>query len=168
MTTARSSEEISTNFREAMARLAAGVTVVTTWIDNRPWGLTVSACCSVSMNPPLLLVCLGSKLSSTASILEQECFGVNLVTVEHEAVARKASTPGTPKFLEEFVADKGAPTPAIEEALAYVHCNMHSAIRVGDHTIVIGLVQDVRLGEMGPPLLYFHRQYGSFEHIGPR
>jgi flavin reductase ActVB len=69
-------------FRAAMSRLAAGVVMVSCHVDEKPWGLTVSACCSVSMDPPLLLVSLGSETASARAIGETGRFGVALAHID--------------------------------------------------------------------------------------
>ena len=67
------------SFREAMGRLAAGVVMVTCSVDGRPWGLTVTACCSVSIEPPLLLVSLGRESSTASAVRRTGSFGVSLL-----------------------------------------------------------------------------------------
>jgi flavin reductase ActVB len=146
--------------REAMSRLAGGVTVITTWVEGRPWGTTVSSCCSLSMQPPLLLVCLANRSLSTRSILGQESFGVNILHSAQADVARSAAAAGRPKFLDDLVVpDAEAASPALRGALAWIHCELYNAVVVGDHTIVIGEVSDVALGASLDPLIYFDREF---------
>ncbi|NHM31358.1 flavin reductase family protein [Neobacillus terrae] len=156
-------EHVTDLFKEAMGRLAAGVTVVTTEIDGRPWGVTVSACCSISMSPPLMLVSLFTSNASSVAIKEQQRFGVSLLTNDQTDVAKAGAKPGTPKFFEEFVDfDSFGKTHMVKDALAHVHCKVDQVVEAGDHTIFIGRVEHVSLGELKDPLLYFHREFGSF------
>jgi flavin reductase ActVB len=159
-TVAHHHETMRTGLREAMSSLPGGIVVVTTWIAGRPWGTTVSSCCSLSMHPPLLLVCLENGVTSTRTILEQGCFGVNLLGNDQEEVALRTSKRGEPKFLDDLVvAESVMGTPSIRAALASIHCELYNAVEVGDHTIVIGQVDDVELGPTRPPLLYFNRRF---------
>ncbi|WP_046178127.1 flavin reductase family protein [Domibacillus tundrae] len=156
-------QQVSELFKEAMGRLAAGVTLVTTEIEGRPWGLTVSACCSVSMEPPLLLVSLLTKNASTEAIKKQRRFGVSLLASDQTAAAKAGAKAGAPKFFEEFVeSDPIGKTYVVKDALAHVHCQVENVVEAGDHTIFIGLVEHVTAGDLKQPLLYFHRQFGSF------
>lgn len=156
-------EQVTELFKESMGRLSAGVTVVTTEIDGRPWGLTVSACCSISMSPPLLLVSLFTNNASSVAIKEQQRFGVSLLSNNQIEVAKAGSKPGTPKFFEEFTDfDPNGKTHMVKDALTHIHCKVDQVVEAGDHTIFIGLVEHVTMGELKDPLLYFHRQFGSF------
>ena len=85
--------------KEAMARLAAGVVLVTNWVEGRPWGVTVSSCTSLSMHPPLILVCLAEGAVSTKAIMEQQSFGVSILTGDQIDIANRGAAPGKPKFI---------------------------------------------------------------------
>ncbi|MDQ0217395.1 flavin reductase [Peribacillus cavernae] len=150
-------------FKEAMGRLATGVTVVTSEVDGRPWGVTVSACCSISMDPPLLLISLFTKNASTEAIKEQQRFGVSILSKDQTKVAKAGAKPGTPKFFEEFTDfDHDGKTHMVKDALTHIHCKVDNVVAAGDHTIFIGLVEHVTIGEFTQPLLHFHRQFGIF------
>jgi flavin reductase ActVB len=156
-------EDVVGLFKESMGRLAAGVTLVTTEIDGRPWGLTVSACCSISMEPPLLLISLFTKAASTEAIMKQQHFGVSLLSEDQIAVANAGSKPGVPKYFEDFVdSDSIGKTHRVKGASAHIHCKVDQVVVAGDHTLFIGLVEHVHIAELKQPLLYFHRQFGSF------
>jgi flavin reductase ActVB len=157
---AQHATKMAGGLREAMSRLPGGIVVVTTWISSRPWGLTVSSCCSLSMQPPLLLICLQNGSQSTKAILEQGCFGVSVLATDQVEVARQVAMPGKPKFIDDLVipeAEMG--TPALKGALASIHCELYNALVVGDHTILIGEVGEVVLGRLREPLVYFHREF---------
>ena len=94
--------EVVDRFRAAMSRLAAGVVMVTCHVGDKPWGLTVSACCSVSMDPPLLLVSLGGETASARAIGETGRFGVALLGDHLLDVARFGSLRGNAKFVEDY------------------------------------------------------------------
>jgi flavin reductase (DIM6/NTAB) family NADH-FMN oxidoreductase RutF len=150
-------------FRAAMSRLAAGVVMVTCHVGGKPWGLTVSACCSVSMSPPLLLVSLGASTTSTGAIQESGEFGVSLLGQSLIDVARFGSAPGQPKFVEDYC--DGCPeisrSPVVAGALAHVDCRLERHVPAGDHVLLIGEVRNVVVtdDENEGPLVYHRRSY---------
>ncbi|MCL6445301.1 MAG: flavin reductase family protein [Alicyclobacillus sp.] len=151
------------SFKEAMGRLASGVSVVTTEVDGRPWGLTVSACCSISMAPPLILVSLATNTVSARAILEQGKFGVSILAEDQLDVGRAGSKAGAPKFFDEYVEQHEFSVYGVENALAQICCTVYQSVVAGDHTIFLGNVESVKLGEFRQPLLYFNR---SFRELG--
>lgn len=149
------------DFTEAMSGLATGVVLVTSWVDGRPWGMTVSAVASVSADPPTILVSLGSETVSARAIAASGGFGVGILGARHRALARLASEPGAPRFLEPF-SEPSAPeagSPVVKGALAHLDCSVASRIVVADHTVFFGHVRAVRLADADEPLLYFRRAY---------
>ncbi|MEE3956052.1 flavin reductase family protein [Peribacillus frigoritolerans] len=154
--------EVKDRFRESMGRLATGVTIVMTEIDGRPWGLTVSACCSISMEPPLILVSLATKAASTQVIINNNRFSVSVLAEDQVEVAKSGAKAGAPKFFEDFVESKDNINYDVTNALANIHCKVENVVTAGDHTIFIGLVENVELGESKSPLLHFNRQFGEF------
>jgi flavin reductase ActVB len=157
---ARHRATMQQGLREAMSRVAGAVVVVTTTVAGRPWGVTVSSCCPLSMDPPLLLVCLANKAVSTKAIMEQSCFGLNILAADQIEIARRTSAVGVPKFIDDIVREEiEMGTPLINGSLAAVHCELYNALVVGDHTILIGHVDAVEVGTFREPLLYFRREF---------
>lgn len=159
-------------FKASMSRLASSVVIVTCFVGGRPWGLTVSACCSVSAEPPMLLVSLAQATASAAAIREQRRFGVSILGAAGLHVARAGSASGAPKFIEEFcspgdgTAAGDPPPPAVEGALAHLDCEVAEAFDVSDHVIFVGRVTRVRghvaaaASEPSPaPLIHFGREF---------
>lgn len=164
--------EVEFDFREAMGRLASGVVMVTTIVDGIPWGMTVSACCSVSMNPQLLLVSLATQTKSASVIQEHKYFGVSILGANSIEVARFGSAPAQPKFIPQFCGVNEGPlnlSPAVRGSLAHLDCALESTIIVGDHILLIGKVHSVRSiikdPAMDSPLLYFRREYFSLGRL---
>jgi flavin reductase (DIM6/NTAB) family NADH-FMN oxidoreductase RutF len=157
------SEELVAGFRGAMGRLAAGVVMVTTLIDERPWGLTVSACCSISMAPPMLLVSLGDTTASARAIEKYGYFGVSILGEGLIDAARFGAARGAPKFVEQlcdFEGREGSKTPAIAGAIAHVDCRVARALPVADHVLFIGRVEAVLPGpSREEPLVYHDRRW---------
>jgi len=154
--------ELKDKFRESMGRLATGVSIVMTEIDGRPWGLTVSTCCSVSMEPPLILISLATKAASTQAIINNDCFSVSVLAEDQIEVAKAGAKAGAPKFFEDFAESQDNFNYDVKDSLASIHCKVEKVVEAGDHTIFIGLVENVVLGESKSPLLHFNRQFGAF------
>lgn len=155
---------VAAGFREAMGCLASGVVMVTCHVDGRPWGLTVSACCSVSVEPPLLLVSLSEQTASAQAIAAGGRFGVSILGEALIDVARFGSAKGQPKFVSRFVRDDGdgpgaSVTPAVANALAHIDCAVVQSVRAGDHVIFIGSVASVIAFPGDRPLVYYARGY---------
>ncbi|MBI4259701.1 MAG: flavin reductase family protein [Actinobacteria bacterium] len=152
------------DFREVMAALPGGVTLVTALdADGTPRGLTCTAVCSVSAEPPLLLACLDRGSRTLAAIREAGAFAVNVLGAEGLDLARRFSEPSDDKF--EGVAWSpggsagGAPLIGAGAALGHAECTVQGLIEAGDHWIVIGLIEAGGTAGRGPALLYHRRRY---------
>ena len=161
----RESTPIS-GFVDAMSAVASSVVLVTGWVGNRPWGMTVTAFASVSAEPPTVLVSLGSETTSAGAIKATRRFGVSILAEEQLAVARLGSEPGAAKFLESFVdaGDGSSDSPVVAGALAHLDCELSEAVQVADHTILFGRVHAARASHTGTPLLYHRRAYRTLGH----
>lgn len=150
-------------YREAMSRLAAGVVMVTCHVGGRPWGMTATACCSVSMAPPLIMVSLAHHTVSKSEIERSNRFGVSVLGSRGLEVARFAARPGEPKFIEEFcltgASARASATPVVRSAQAHVDCAVNQIHQAGDHTLFIGVVRAVVLHPADRPLVYHSRNY---------
>lgn len=147
------------DFRRVLGHFATGVTVLTTTdSDARPTGLTASAFCSVSLDPPLVLVCVDHKSQSYPALRERGRFAVNILRSEQEATSRRFATTRLDKFdgVPYTLGDLGV--PLLGDALATLECVTVSAHVQGDHTIFVGRVERTRTGS-GEPLLYFRGRY---------
>ena len=153
-------------FVDAMSMLASGVVLVTGWLGDRPWGMTVTAFASVSAEPPTVLVSLGAETTSAGAIRATRRFGVSILAEEQLAVARLGSEPGAAKFLESFVdaGDGSSDSPVVAGALAHIDCELSEAVQIADHTILFGRVHDARASHSGTPLLYHRRAYRTLGH----
>jgi len=154
-------DQLKLDFRDAMGRLAAGIVMVTTEVDGRPWGLTVSACCSISMSPPTIAVSLGDTTVSAKVIEDTGRFGVSILGESLIDAAHFGSTRGQPKFVEHYCASQGrSMTPAIESAIAHVDCRVEQTARVADHIVFFGEVECVlHRPESDNPLVYHDRRF---------
>ncbi|MGH2808150.1 MAG: flavin reductase family protein [Actinomycetota bacterium] len=151
------------DFRRALSRFASGVTVVTVE-DERPHGMTASAFASVSLEPPLVLVCLDHGSRTRALLLEKESFAINVLSNAQEDVARAFSKRGTKPFdsLSHHKGETG--NPLLDGALAWLECNLHEVVTMGDHDLVVGEVVSAAAAD-GDPLLYFDQLYRSLRDL---
>jgi flavin reductase (DIM6/NTAB) family NADH-FMN oxidoreductase RutF len=151
----------SSAFREALAHFATGVTVITAQTASSPAiGLTVSAFTSVSLSPPLVLVCIKKGGSAHDQLLAAGSFGVSVLGAEQVWIAEQFARPGVDRF-QGVPISRGRQAPLVEGALAHLECCHHALYEAGDHTIVVGEVLEIAAAP-GAPLLYFNRQFGSF------
>jgi flavin reductase (DIM6/NTAB) family NADH-FMN oxidoreductase RutF len=145
-----------------MSELASGVVLVTSWVGERPWGMTVTAFASVSADPPTVLVSLGSSTRSAQAIAAEGRFGVSILAEGQLAAARRGSLRGASKFLEPFGARASASpggSPVVAGALAHLDCDVVERVEAADHVVFFGRVRDVEVSPGGRPLVYFGRAY---------
>ena len=147
------------DFRIVLGHFASGVTVITTTdADDRPAGLTASAFTSVSLDPPLILICVDHKSQTYPALLERGCFAVNILSVEQTEVSRRFASTRLDKF-DGLAHRRGAlGLPLIDGAIAQIECTTVNTHVEGDHTIFVGLVEHAAVAA-GDPLLYFRGQY---------
>lgn len=148
-------------FRRVVGHFATGVTVVTSADpDGALYGLTASAVASVSLDPPLVLVCVDRSADSHDPIERAGAFAISILAADGEALSRRFATyPVERKFdgVAYRVEETGA--PVLDGALAWVDCELRHAYAGGDHTIYVGEVVAGDAGA-GAPLLYFRGGYG--------
>jgi flavin reductase (DIM6/NTAB) family NADH-FMN oxidoreductase RutF len=148
-----------TEFRTALRSFAAGVTVVTTRDrEGRPSGLTASAFTSVSLSPPLVLVCVDHAATAHPDFRERGWFAINVLRREQEALSRRFAVSGGDKFRDVPYHDGSSGLPLLDDTLATLECRIVDAHEAGDHTIFIGLVESATVAG-GRPLIYFHSAY---------
>ena len=148
-------------FREVMGRLAGGVTVVTALGgDGDPRGLTATAVCSVSLDPPLVLVCVGRDAHTPGAIREASRYALNFLrSGDATSADRFAGSKGAKFEGVEWGAAPGG-SPLLPGVLAWVECDVERDVEAGDHTIFIGRVTaaDIEMASE-PPLVHFGGRY---------
>jgi 3-hydroxy-9,10-secoandrosta-1,3,5(10)-triene-9,17-dione monooxygenase reductase component len=146
--------------RRVMGHFPTGVTIVTTYDKaGALYGLTANALSSVSLAPPLLLVCV-DKNSKTYPCFEQSgVFTVNILADHQEALSRKFAVSGGDKFdgVSYRLGANGA--PIVDGALAYLECRVARSCDGGDHTIYIGEILQAETSDTGKPLLFYRGGY---------
>jgi flavin reductase ActVB len=150
----------STTFRQALSQLAAGVSVVTAGdAHGAVYGLTATAVTSLSLDPPLMLVCISRRSRMTAVLEAGASFMIHFLSADQEQIARQFAQPGPEKFTRVTYCLSVRGSPEIAGTLASVECVAYDTYPGGDHTIVVGRVVDIQLGEGDAPLLYYRRQF---------
>ncbi|MGA9860290.1 MAG: flavin reductase family protein [Solirubrobacteraceae bacterium] len=152
-------------FREVFGRFATGVAVITSAGTGGPGGMTANALCSLSLDPLLALVCFENQARTLPIVREAGSFAVNLLASDQEALAgvfasklpESEKLTGVAHRLQHGV-------PVIEGALAWAVCELHELIAGGDHTIAIGKVVALGLGD-GEPLLWYA---GGYHALHPK
>jgi flavin reductase (DIM6/NTAB) family NADH-FMN oxidoreductase RutF len=147
-------------FRKALAAWASGVTIVTSRHGDAVHGMTVSAFSSVSLDPPLVLVCADKSSDTHGVIARSGRFAVNVLARGQRALSDRFAVKK-----DEHLRFAGVPwgeavtgAPLLDEALVGIDCRVAAAHDAGDHVIYVGSVEAVRQRE-GEPLLYFRGRY---------
>lgn len=146
-------------FRAALGRFASGVTVVTAKdADGNLHGITVSAFCSVSLEPPLILICIEKTTGSHYALEASENFVVNILEEKQQHYSDQFASYLPDKFdgIEFEMNDAGI--PVLKNTLASLECRLVNAHDGGDHTIFVGLVESCSVAD-DQPLIYFHGNY---------
>lgn len=145
-------------FRQALGHFASGVTVVTTRHNDLLYGMTISSFSSLSLRPPLVLICVDTQFSTHEAISNAKQFVVNILEQGQEHLSRRFASRDSDKFSGVAWQSGRLGLPVLEGTLATIECKLHATLPGGDHTIFVGEVINVEIGE-GAPLLYYRRGY---------
>ncbi|MFB6819658.1 flavin reductase family protein [Streptomyces sp. NPDC056347] len=150
-------------FKDAMALLAAPVSVITGRDSTgRRWGFTASSVSSVSLDPPLILVGIALSSSCHAAMSSAEEFTVNVLGKRHRPIAQRFATRGVDRFeAGEFGEWEGRTAlPFLPDAKVLLRCGTVDVIRAGDHDLLLGTPLEIRTrDENTPPLLWYRRDF---------
>lgn len=158
--TTGSTDLIQTAFREAMSAVCSPVTVITTVRDGLPYGTTVSAFMSLSMDPPMVLVSLDHRSDLLQVVQAVGRFGVNVLSSQQAALAGRFATKGGTDKFTGVAWEAHAGVPRLPGAAGFVVCRVADLIEGGDHLVVLG---DVLTADATghPPLTYHKRTFGT-------
>jgi flavin reductase (DIM6/NTAB) family NADH-FMN oxidoreductase RutF len=147
-------------FRAALGRFASGVTVVTTFDEKkeRPLGITVSAFSSVSLEPPLVMICIEKDAYVHDYIKAFGAFAVNILTESQDEVSNLFASREADKFKDVSYSMSEMNLPLLDDVLVSMECRIVHAYEGGDHTIFVGEVITSKVAENNP-LLYFQGGY---------
>jgi flavin reductase len=162
-------------YRDAMARLAAAVTVVTSDGPGGLCGCTVSAVCSVSDVPPVVLVCINRSSRNNAVLKTNQRLCINILRADQQDLALQFSRAGTDAearfdgagWSPTPVSATGTPAPMLDGALAALDCHISDSAEVGSHTVFYCAVDGIVFGHAGAALTYFARDFHSVPEAAP-
>jgi len=144
-------------FRATFSSVPAPVSVVTALRDGKPFGTTVSSFCSLSAEPPLVLVALELTSNTLAVVRETRRFGLNVLSATQDQISQTFAGKGEHKF-ESIAWREVHGLPRIEDATGWLACEVDDELPGGDHVIVTGLVVACEHTDL-PPLVYHRRTY---------
>ena len=150
--------------RRVMGHFATGVTVITTMDkEGSPFGLTANAFTSLSLNPPLVLICVDKGVQCYSCFEESKLFAVNVLSEDQEEISRCFAIKGSEKFsaIQWHKSDTGL--ALLDGAISYIECKIVQSCDGGDHTIYLGEIISAT-ASAGRPLLFFKGQYHRLPH----
>jgi flavin reductase (DIM6/NTAB) family NADH-FMN oxidoreductase RutF/DNA-binding GntR family transcriptional regulator len=149
-------------FRHVIGHFASGVTVLTSRNADEDFGATASAVSSLSLEPPMLLVCLNTRGTTQQAIHASRAFGVNILDEDQGIVAERFASPRGQKF-EGLNVERGRDgVPLLADSLAYCECRVAEDVVAGTHRVFLANVTRAVARE-GSPLTYFRGKFGRFE-----
>jgi flavin reductase (DIM6/NTAB) family NADH-FMN oxidoreductase RutF len=159
----------SKDFRSALGSFATGVTVITTRGEDHAYGMTANAFSSVSLDPPLVLVCAKSGTDGSEQIERNRCFAVNILGTDQEPLSRYFSSKDRPRGRDAFraVSHRTSVTgsPILDGVVAYLDCRLHETHTAGDHEIFIGEVLALEVSPGVQPLLFHGGGYRFLREV---
>jgi flavin reductase (DIM6/NTAB) family NADH-FMN oxidoreductase RutF len=159
----------SREFRDALGAFATGVTVITTQGTEHPYGMTANAFSSVSLDPPLILVCVIKGTEGAHSIEQNGVFAVNILSVEQEPLSRYFASKDRPRGWEAFKqishSRAASGSPILDGSACYLDCRLHASHEAGDHIIFIGEVMAIGVDPEVQPLLFHRGKYRYMQEL---
>lgn len=155
----------STLQRKIMGHFATGVTVITTRVGDELFGMTANAVASLSLNPPLVLVCVDKRAAMFEYLRTSKVYAMNFLAESQEAISTRFAMKGPKEFrdLDWFAAETGS--PVFRDSLAYLDCRVVDVAAGGDHDIFIGeIIDGGLLRATDHPLLYYS---GKYQKLAP-
>lgn len=150
----------STAFTQTMSQVPGPVTIATT-IDTAGghWGFTGSSFSSLSLNPPLVLICLDKKASTHEAFTSADRFLINVLALEQSDVAMRFARSGVDRFNAGDMVPCEFGLPGLKDAAARVACSMHAVLDGGDHSILVGRAEATYVDGERVPLVYRDRAF---------
>jgi flavin reductase (DIM6/NTAB) family NADH-FMN oxidoreductase RutF len=152
----------SDEFREVISHFASGVTVITARQDGRDYGTTASAVTSLSLDPPMLLICMNKQSETGRAVAQSGRFGVNILGANQIDLAERFARKGGDKFAGVPVAAGKWEEPLFDEALATLECRVAEETTGGTHYVFLAEVES-GAARGGTPLAYFKGEFGRLE-----
>jgi flavin reductase (DIM6/NTAB) family NADH-FMN oxidoreductase RutF len=153
------SQDFYHNFKRAVSKFTTGVTIATTYHDNKHYGVTINAFASLSLHPTLILFNLDVSAQSLTAFLKSQFFNINILAQEQLPLAKHFATNQDNKFVNIDYQQDQNNVALLSGNLASIHCKLHSSTKVGDHYIIIGEVYDLAYCDIKQPLTYFNSHF---------
>ena|SRR5437016_790905 len=145
-------------FKQALSHFASGVTIVTTEHEGKAYGMTVASFASLSLHPPLILICIEKAVKTHDAIAAAGKFGVSILTKSQAEISNRFASKSEDKFSGLDFAAGTSGVPLIAGALTTLECAVAQQLPGGDHSIFVGEVVATSAGE-GEPLVYYRSAY---------
>jgi 4-nitrophenol 2-monooxygenase / 4-nitrocatechol 4-monooxygenase, reductase component len=152
----------SDEFREVISHFASGVTVITALHEGRPFGTTASAVTSLSLEPPMLLICMNKQSETGRAVAASGRFGVNVLGAHQVDLAERFAQKGGDKFAGISVTAGKWGEPLFDDALATLECRVAEETTGGTHHVFLAEVES-GAARGGAPLAYFKGEFGRLE-----
>src|SRR5262249_51354309 len=146
-------------FRDVFGHFATGVTIVTAMDGEEPVGLAANSFASLSLDPPLVLFCVALSSTTWPRIEGAGRFAVNVLGEGHEELSRKFAERGADRFSATAWHTGVSGSPVLDEAIAYIDCELEARYPGGDHEIIVGRVVDLDVREGARPLIFYRGTY---------
>ncbi len=161
-------ELTSEQFRRACGLWASGVSIVTTCDKSgTPYGLTMNAVTSLSLDPPMFLVCVDNGSDTLAPMLESRTFCVNVLTQRQQDLSNRFAKKGQDKFDGVAWTTGVAGAPLIDDTLVSIECTVTDVVEGGDHQIFCGVVREIVTNDSVDvePLVYYGGRYAAVKPV---
>jgi flavin reductase (DIM6/NTAB) family NADH-FMN oxidoreductase RutF len=146
------------DFKKAMSQFASGVTVVTTELDGALFGMTVASFASLSLDPPLVLICVGRNMQTHNAIAGAGRFGVSILGQSQQQLSNHFASKLDDKFAGIDYRLGRSGVPLLNGSICTLECSLFQQLDGGDHSIFAGLVETAETAE-DAPLVYFRSGY---------
>lgn len=148
------------DLRSILSHFATGITVVTGRdSDGRARAITVNAFTAVSLDPPLILYCLGKSAFTFDCFINADAFAVNILSVNQQALSDRFAREVDDHFPDLEIIELVSGSPILVDTLGVLDCTTHAVQEAGDHFIIVGRVVALRLPKEAEPLLYYRSRY---------
>lgn len=150
-------------FRHVLGHLPTGVTVITAVDAGEPVGMACNSFTSASLDPPLVAFYAGCASDTWPRIRAAGCFAANVLADRQDELGRRFARKGIDRFAGVPWRRSELGSPLLDDALAWIDCELHRVYEAGDHEIVLGRVHSLDTAPTGAPLLFFR---GAFARLG--
>jgi flavin reductase (DIM6/NTAB) family NADH-FMN oxidoreductase RutF len=161
----------SRDLRDVLGAFPTGVTVITTQGEDHAYGMTANAFSSVSLDPPLVLVCVIKGTEGAENIQRNGCFAVNVLDLQQEAISRYFASKERPRGRDAFkeIAHSRAHTgsPVLDGSVCFLDCRLYASHEAGDHIIFLGEVLEIGVDPQATPILFHRGKYRQMAQDPP-